>query len=324
MDHDSNNADSQLSQAPPADQPGAPRRRLAKARSNDRRFDRFVRLVTVPGFRLLESAHIVVVGVGGVGGYAAEGLARSGVGRITLIDNDVVCATNVNRQIQATSKTVGQSKVALLAARLREINPALACEPIEAFYCAENADELLPLDDPPTFVVDAIDHVTTKLDLLDRCRRNGIPVVSSMGAAGRLDPTAVRVTDLFLTREDPLARVLRKTLRSRHGWPLTGPHGRPEPCGVKAVYSVETRRRPVPPAWDDEFGFQCICPHGDDRPQACSHRNLIEGSAGFVTSVFGMAAASVVIREIVGEMAAPTEQERGQVEALAAGKATPA
>lgn len=292
------------------DAPQTPERpRIAKARPAQRRFDRLVRLVSEAGFERLQAAHVVVFGVGGVGGFAAEGLARSGVGRLTLVDFDVVCATNVNRQIQALQGAVGKPKAELLAERVRLINPSCQVTAIAEFYRERDADRLLPLDNPPDFVVDAIDNVAAKLHLLDRCRKNGIAVVSSMGAAGKLDPTQIRVADLFETHTDPLARAIRKQLRKQYDWPAA--EGKTKVLsGVRVVYSLESRRMPLAPSWDTDYGFQCICPETDHDMHGCSHRNLIEGSAVFVTSVFGMTLASAVVRSLVAGLEAPTLQEQ--------------
>ncbi len=300
-------------------QPHAPPRKLGKSRPAERRFDRLVRLVSVRGFRRLQDAHVVVFGVGGVGGYAAEGLARSGVGRLTLVDYDVVCATNLNRQIQALATNVGKPKAQALADRLTTINPQCVVQVENAFYCADNADRLLPREAPPDFVVDAIDNVTAKLHLLDRCRQFGIAVVSSMGAAGKLDPTQVRVADLYQTHTDPLARAVRKALRKNYGWPSAQAKGPAVDCGVPVVYSLESRRKPIAPDWDAEHGFQCICPPNEADVHQCDHRNLIEGSAVFVTSVFGMTLAAVVVRAIVGQLAAPTLLEAAERDDTEAG-----
>lgn len=299
-----------MEQQPPIPELTA-RPRLAKSRPAQRRFDRLVRLVSVPGFERLQDAHVIVFGVGGVGGYAAEGLVRSGVGRVTLVDYDVVCATNLNRQIQALTTNVGRPKAEVLAERLRTINPQCQIEAIAAFYSADRADELLPLSNPPSFVIDAIDNVTAKLHLLNRCRSQGIAVVSSMGAAGKLDPTQVRVADLYETHTDPLARAVRRSLRKHYQWPEAGKGGKVK-SGISVVYSLESRRFPLPPDWDREHGFQCVCPPNEADVHQCSHRNLIEGSAVFVTSVFGMTAAAVVVRALVGELVAPTIAEMPQ------------
>lgn len=283
---------------------------VAKSTPNQRRFDRLVRLVSVPGFQRIEAAHVVIFGLGGVGGFAAEGLARSGIGRLTLVDFDRVCATNVNRQIQALATTTGQPKAELLAARVRDINPRCDVRAVTDFYSAQRAQELLPLDQGVDWVVDAIDNVAAKMHLMDRCRRHGIPIVASMGAAGKLDATAVRVADLYKTHTDPLARVLRKRLRREYGWPRVDPHN-PAPSGVTAVFSTESRRKPLPPAWDDAHGFQCICPHSDNGLHSCSHRTIIEGSAVFVTASFGLVASGVIIRALAGDDVAPTLEETG-------------
>ncbi len=289
-------------------------KRPVRSRPNQRRFDRLVRLTTEAGFDRLEAAHVVIFGVGGVGGFAVEGLVRSGVGKLTLVDYDVVCATNVNRQIQALQGTVGQSKAELLAERCRKINPLAVIEAVQAFYQPKDAETLLPEDAKPDFVVDAIDHIAAKAHLIDRCKKLGIPIVSSMGAAGKLDPTQVRVADLFATHGDPLARAIRKHLRQKLKWPAGENSG---PAGVTAIYSLESRRLPIAPSWDAQ-GFDCLCPTSPDGTwgkdndfHACTDRSLIEGSAVFVTSVFGMVAASVVVRSIVAELAAKTAIERG-------------
>ncbi len=289
-------------------------RRPVRSRPNQRRFDRLVRLTSEAGFDALEAAHVIVFGVGGVGGFAVEGLARSGIGKLTLVDYDVVCATNVNRQIQALQGTVGQSKAELLAERCRKINPQATVVAVQAFYQPKDAEALLPEDAKPDFVVDAIDHIAAKAHLIDRCKRLGIPIITSMGAAGKLDPTQVRLADLFATHGDPLARAIRKHLRQKLKWPAGEDSG---PAGVLAIFSLESRRLPIPPSWDAQ-GFECLCPSSPDGSwgkdndyHACTDRSLIEGSAVFVTSVFGMVAASAVVRAIVGDRAAKTAIERG-------------
>ena len=205
--------------------------------------------------------------------------------------------------------TTGKPKAALLAERVRLINPQCEVRAVQQFYSAVSAEELLPASDPPDYVVDAIDNVSAKMHLMDRCRTLGIPIVSSMGAAGKLDPTAVDVADLYQTHTDPLARALRKQLRRRYDWQEVSPKRHTIESGVTVVYSRESRRMPLPPGWDGEDGFQCICPSGENDMHSCATRNLIEGSAVFVTSVFGMVAASVVVRGLVGDLAAPTKIE---------------
>lgn len=254
-----------------------------------RRWDRFVRLAGNEGTKRLLRSHVTVFGLGGVGGYVAESLARSAVGRLTLVDFDDVCVTNVNRQIQAFPGNVGQSKALLLGERLAAINPDAWLDPVQAFYDPNTADALLT--PTPDYVVDAIDNVTAKVHLLLNCLQRKIPVVSVTGAGARWDPTQVRVTDLSQTRVDPLARILRKEL-GRRGVD-TSTH-----VGIPVVYSEEEVREPETPTWDEENGFQCICPHREDSPHACEKRRVIYGTASFVTSAFAAAAAAVVVRSL--------------------------
>lgn len=256
-----------------------------------RRWDRFLRLVGEPALQKLFGSQVAVFGLGGVGSFAVESLARSAVGQLTLIDFDDVCVTNVNRQLQAFPTTVGQSKAALLAQRVRAINPDAVVEPIQAFYNADNSAELL--SPRPDFVIDAIDNVTAKVHLIETCLRLGIPAVSVTGSGARLDPTQVRVADLSQTRHDPLARVLRRLLADR-GIDTS------KKVGLPVVYSEEAIREPIPPGWDEE-GFRCICPHAADSPHACEKRRIIYGTASFVTAAFGTAAVSVAIRQLIGE-----------------------
>jgi tRNA A37 threonylcarbamoyladenosine dehydratase len=256
-----------------------------------RRWDRFIRLVGDDGVRRLLGSHVTIFGLGGVGSYVAESLARSAVGRITLVDFDDVCTTNVNRQLQAFPGTVGRSKAGLLAERVQAIHPEAWVEPVQAFYDADNSATLLT--PAPDFVVDAIDNVTSKLHLLQTCLQRNIPVVSVTGAGARLDPTQVRIDDLGRTKVDPLARVLRREL-SRRGI------GNGSLMGIPVVYSEEELREPLTPEWDEAQGFQCICPHRADAPHSCEKRRLIYGTASFVTAAFGMAAASVAVKTLTG------------------------
>ena len=254
-----------------------------------RRWDRFVRLMGPEGVLRLLNSHVTIFGLGGVGSYVAEALARSAVGRMTLVDFDDVCLTNVNRQLQAFPGTVGQSKAALLAERVRAIHPEAWVDPVQAFYDASTSAALLT--PRPDFVVDAIDNVTSKVLLLETCLTQGIPVISITGAGARLDPTQIRVDDLSRTKVDPLARVLRKELVRRG-------YGNDGEMGLPVVYSEEEVRAPEVPEWDLEKGFQCICPHREDSPHACEKRRVIYGTATFMTAAFAMAASSVVVRRL--------------------------
>ena len=256
-----------------------------------RRWDRLIRLVGNAGIRKLLDSHVTIFGLGGVGSYAAEALARSAVGRMTLVDFDDVCLTNVNRQLQAFPATVGQSKAQLLAERVRAIHPEAWVDPIQAFYDASTSDALLT--PRPDFVVDAIDNVTSKVLLLETCLKQGIPVISITGAGARMDPTQIRIDDLSRTKVDPLARVLRKEL-ARRGFVAEGD------VGLPVVFSEEEVRAPEVPEWDVEKGFQCICPHRADSPHACEKRRVIYGTATFMTAAFAMAAVSAVVRHLTG------------------------
>ncbi len=256
-----------------------------------RRFDRTGRLIGDAGMRRLQGARVAVFGLGGVGSYAVEGLVRSGVGHLTLVDFDVVCVTNSNRQLHATVSTVGQAKAELMAQRCKSINPDISVTTIVDFYRDELAEEMLSgkLD----YVVDAIDNIKAKLHLLNECVKRRIPVVSSMGAAGRLDPTYIRVEDLCETHMDPFAKDVRKLLKRKHGIDTN------RPTGITAVFSIEPRREPFDLTYDEASGgFMCVCPHGENEFHSCEHRNQIDGSVAFVTSIFGMQIAGVVIRRI--------------------------
>lgn len=255
-----------------------------------RRWDRTARLVGDTGMQRLQNAHVIVFGLGGVGSFAVEGLARSGVGRLTLVDFDDVCVTNFNRQLHAVRATIGKPKAMLMAERAQSINPDVFVEPIQAFY-EESTSEAL-LNPRPDFVVDCIDNVTAKMHLLMTCIQRGIPVVSSMGAAARLDPTRVRVCDLSETFRDPLAKSIRKYLGRQYNIDCT------RPTGVTAVFSDEPILQPMELAYDGDEGFQCVCPHRENSPHSCEKRNVIHGTAVFVTSVFGMTCASVVVRRL--------------------------
>ncbi|MBX3247092.1 MAG: tRNA threonylcarbamoyladenosine dehydratase [Myxococcales bacterium] len=258
-----------------------------------RRFDRAARLFGEPGLGRLDAARVMVVGVGGVGSFAAEALARSGVGRLALVDFDKVCITNTNRQLHTMKGTVGKRKVEVMAERLRLVHPTATVDAIPEFYAEATSDALLAgeLD----FVVDAIDNLTAKAHLVATCLARRIPIVSCMGAAARMDPTQIRVADLAETTKDPFARALRKILRQKHALELD------QPIGVPAVFSTEEPIEPLAPHYDEGEGFRCVCPGGKNGLNDCDRRPRIDGSASFVTGAFGLAAASVVVRRLVGE-----------------------
>lgn len=287
----------QATTAREADAPNAPSAPSPQARKPfklHRRFDRTGRLIGDSGMERLANAKVAVFGLGGVGSYTVEGLVRSGVGHLVLVDHDDVCVTNANRQLHATVSTVGKSKAELMAQRCKQINPDVHVEAHKSFYREELSETLLPADGGFDFVVDAIDNVKAKLHLLNRCVTLGIPVVSSMGAAGRLDPTRIRVEDLCETHMCQFAKDIRKLLKRKYGIDTN------RPTGITAVYSIEPLRDPVPLTYDAAHdGFLCVCPQ-DNEFHTCDHRTTINGSVAFVTSVFGMCAAGLVVRRIAG------------------------
>lgn len=262
-----------------------------------RRWDRAGRLLGEEAMHRLYESHVVVFGLGGVGSYTAESLARTGLGRLTLVDFDRVCGTNTNRQLHAMKGTFGKWKADLMAERCSLINPEATVIGRRAFYHAETSEELLGSN--PDVVVDAIDNVTAKVHLLATCIARKIPVISCMGAAGKLDPTQLRIEDLSKTRIDPLARAVRKILRERYGVD-TEQH-----TGVTCVYSTEHRHEPQGLSYDGTAGFVCICPTKENDLHSCESRNLIEGTVSFVTGTAGMLAASAVVRHLCDKVAEP-------------------
>ena len=259
-----------------------------------RRFDRIGRLVGDGGMARLFGARVAVIGLGGVGSYAAESLVRSGIGCVDLVDFDLVCITNSNRQLQAMKGTIGKSKAEVLADRLAMVNPKAQVNAVQYFYNDRTSERLLnPEGQALDFVVDAIDNVTAKCHLLATCKKLGIPVISSTGASGRFDPTAVKVADLAKTTVDPLARDVRKILRTQYGFPS----GKKK-FKIPAVYSTELITAPQELTYDNGEGFRCVCPGGSNGMHSCDKRSVIYGTAGFVTGTFGMVCASVVVKAI--------------------------
>lgn len=248
------------------------------------RFSRTELLIGPGGLDRLRNSRVMVCGIGGVGSYAAEALGRAGVGQITLVDFDDICLTNVNRQIHALSSTVGQPKVAAMAARLRDINPQAEIIPVKAFFSRENAEDLLSLH--PDYVLDAIDHFTAKAALIMVCREHGIPVISSMGAANKLDPTKIHVADIAETRNCRMARSMRKILRKAG-----------IESGVQVVYSTEEHRELNPIA--SHCGTECICPNRGDQLFSCENRRVILGSISYLPSIFGLTMAGVVVNQLL-------------------------
>jgi tRNA A37 threonylcarbamoyladenosine dehydratase len=261
------------------------------AKDHSSRFDRTLRLVGAGGLDRLRRAHVMVIGCGGVGSWAAEAVARSAVGRITLIDFDTVCLRNFNRQLQAVEGTVGRQKVKVLAERLRLINPHARVDGVARPFSETTHAELMA--DRPDFVIDAIDHITAKCFLINYCRAGSLPFISSTGSGGRMDPTQVRVTDLGRTELDPLARAIRKILKSKYGFPRKGDFG------VRAVCSLEPPMDPGPGAEQITCG-SADCPNSSGAEfERCVKRSVVVGTAAFVTGAFGFACAAEAVRHII-------------------------
>ena len=231
----------------------------------------------------LRHSTVAVFGVGGVGSYAVEAFARCGIGKIILVDDDLICITNINRQIHATRKTVGRPKVEVMKERILEINPKADVETFQKFYLPDIGAELIRSDFD--YIVDALDTVTAKIDMVIRAKQLGIPIISCMGSGKKLDPTQFEVADLFDTAVCPLCRVMRIELRKR---------------GIdrlKVVYS----REPLMASFDVEdasCSHSCVCPKGSSI-RKCSDRRDIPGTISFIPSVAGLIAASAVVRDLL-------------------------
>ncbi len=258
-----------------------------------RPFDRNARLFGPAGVERLARAHVMVMGLGGVGSAVVEGLARAGVGRFTLVDFDHVCLTNINRQFHALPATAGAAKADLMADRVRAVNPAAAVEAVTTFYEAKTAAEVLARD--PDVIVDAIDNVTAKLHLLATCIFRARPVVTALGASGKVDPTLVRYADLRKTHDDPLAKTIRKNLWRVYGINLK------RVSNLAAVYSDEEVILPDPAFPFVKCGPECPCTAWPNTHHTSERRRVIYGTAVFVTAVFGMTAASLVTRFLTGD-----------------------
>lgn len=231
----------------------------------------------------LKNTRIAVFGVGGVGGFVCEALVRSGVGAFDLIDDDKVCLTNLNRQIIATRKTVGKYKAEVMRDRMIEINPDVDVRIHKRFFLPENADEF-PFSEYD-YVVDAVDTVTAKIELVMKCQKEGIPIISSMGAGNKLEASAFKVADIYKTKMCPLAKVMRRELKKR---------------GVKKLKVVYSEEKPTRPIEDLSISCRtnCICPPGAEHK--CTERRDIPGSVAFVPSVAGLIIAGEVVKDLTG------------------------
>lgn len=244
-------------------------------------FSRTELLLGKDGIEKIASSRVAVFGIGGVGGYTVEALARSGVGTFDLIDDDKICITNINRQIYALRSTVGKYKVDVAKDRILDINPKAVVNTYKTFYTPETADEFdfSQYD----YVVDAIDTVVGKLKIVEKAKEAKVPVISSMGAGNKMNPTMFEVTDIFKTSVCPLAKIMRQELKKRKIRKL------------KVVYSKEI---PIKPNDDIEISCKkhCVCPPGTVRK--CTARRQIPGSNAFVPSVVGLIIAGEVVKDL--------------------------
>lgn len=247
-------------------------------------FSRTELLLGKEAMNKLENSRVAVFGIGGVGGYVCEALARSGVYSFDLIDDDKVCLTNLNRQIIATRKTVGQYKAEVMRDRILEINPKADVRIHKCFYLPKNAADF---DfNEYDYVVDAVDTVTAKIELIMRAKESGTPIISSMGAGNKLDASAFRVADIYKTKVCPLAKVMRRELKKR---------------GVKKLKVVYSEEQPIRPVEDMAISCRshCICPPG--AKHKCTERRDIPGSVAFVPSVVGLIIAGEVVKDLTAK-----------------------
>lgn len=244
-------------------------------------FSRTQLLLGKEAMEKLKNSRVAVFGIGGVGGYVCEALVRSGVGSFDLIDDDKVCLTNLNRQIIATRNTVGKYKADVMKERMLEINPDVEVTVHKCFFLPENADEF-PFE-KYDYVVDAVDTITAKLEIVMQAKKKQIPVISCMGAGNKLDASAFRVSDIYKTKMCPLAKVMRRELKKR---------------GIKKLKVVYSEEKPTRPLEDMSISCRshCICPPG--AKHKCTERRDIPGSVAFVPSVAGTILAGEVVKDL--------------------------
>ena len=245
-------------------------------------FSRTELLIKEDGIQKLQKAKVAIFGIGGVGSFAVEGLVRSGIGNFILVDDDKICLTNLNRQIIATRKTIGKYKVDVMEERILEINPDAKIQTYQEFYMPNSKTNIITED--IDYVIDCVDTVTAKIEIVKRCKELDIPIISAMGTGNKLDPSRFEITDIYKKSICPLEKVMRKELRKRNI------------DSLKVIYSKEE------PIEIDEYSnssckTNCICPPGTKRK--CTIRNQVPGSISFVPSVAGLMIAGEVIREII-------------------------
>ena len=245
-------------------------------------FSRTELLIGEDGIKKLQNAKVAIFGVGGVGSFVVEGLVRAGVGHFVIVDNDKICLTNLNRQIIATRKTIGKYKVDVAKERILDINPNATVETYQEFYMPNSESNILR--EELNYVVDCIDTVTAKIELVMNCKKMNIPIISAMGTGNKLDPSKFEITDIYKTSVCPLAKVMRKELRKRNVDSLKVIYSKEEPIKInqESNYSCKTN---------------CICPPGTKRK--CSIRNQVPGSISFVPSVAGLMIAGEIVKEII-------------------------
>jgi tRNA A37 threonylcarbamoyladenosine dehydratase len=232
----------------------------------------------------LYKSKIMVFGVGGVGSYTVEGLARSGIGSFILIDDDTVCRTNINRQIQANENSIGKPKVQMIKERILSINPKAKVETHQIFFMPDIKTDLFK--EKVDYIIDAIDTVTAKIDIIIKAKEKNIPIISSMGTGNKISPTMLEITDIYKTSVCPLARVMRKELKKRNI------------DSLKVVYSKE---KPLKPIVSDENSCDknCFCTEDTNRKYTIKHQ--VPGSISFVPSVAGLIIAGEVVKDIISE-----------------------
>lgn len=261
----------------------------------ERRFGGIARLYGAVALKRFQIAHVCVIGVGGVGSWVVEALARSAIGHITMIDLDNVAESNVNRQIQALTDTLGQAKVAALAQRIAQINPFCRVTEIEDFVTEDNLDQMIGLHDYD-YVIDAIDNVRAKTALIAYCRAHGMRLLTIGGAGGQMDPTRIEIRDLSRTEQEPLLAKVRKRLRAQHGFP----RGTKNKFGIDAVFSTEPLRFPETTE---------TCEVDTEVQSGITGLNCAGfGSAMVVTATFGLVAAAQILRKLALDTVQHTER----------------
>lgn len=245
-------------------------------------FSRTELLIGEDGINKLQNAKVAIFGVGGVGSFVVEGLVRAGVGHFVIVDDDKICLTNLNRQIIATRKTIGKYKVNVAKERILDINPNATVETYQEFYMPNSESNILKED--LDYVVDCIDTVTAKIELVMNCKKMNIPIISAMGTGNKLDPSKFEITDIYKTSVCPLAKVMRKELRKRNVDSLKVIYSKEEPIKINQESNGSCKTN-------------CICPPGTKRK--CSIRNQVPGSISFVPSVAGLMIAGEIVKEII-------------------------